>query len=293
MDERGDALATRHQGVLRDLAQPGAVLPRWQRGERAHVGVDRERLMERADQVLALGEVDRGLAADGGVDLGEQRGRGLHDRDAAVVHGGGEAGGVAHHTATERDHRVVAQEPPGGETRAQVVDGGERLGVLALAHQEQVGRDPRPLEGGGQRGRVEVGDTGLAHDRDPAAPGEQRARPGERTVADDDVVGRVERDRHPFHAWYSSHDRVGDLVDAASLGVDLHIGGGLVRRLALRAEPRQGAAGRRPREQRDGRRRCRPARRGPRATRATRRRGRRRAGGGGSRDRAPRRHRTR
>ena len=57
------------------------------------VGVAQHRggLPERADEVLALGQVHAGLAADGGVDHPEQRGRDVHDRDAAVVHGGGEA----------------------------------------------------------------------------------------------------------------------------------------------------------------------------------------------------------
>ena len=70
-----------------------------------HVGVaqHRGRLPERADQVLALGQVHAGLAADGGVDLPEQRGRHVHDRDAAVVDGGGEPGGVGDQPAADGD----------------------------------------------------------------------------------------------------------------------------------------------------------------------------------------------
>ena len=117
------------------------------------VGEHPERLVERADQVLALGEVDRGLAADGGVDLGEQRGRGLHDRDAAVVHGGGEAGGVADHAATERDDRVVAQQPPRGE-RASTGRRRWRATWRPRPRRSGTGRSvtPAPLERGGQRG---------------------------------------------------------------------------------------------------------------------------------------------
>ena len=124
-----------------DLAEAGAELARRQRGQRGDVGVDRDGLVERAHQVLALRQVDRGLAADGGVDLREQRGRRLHDGDAAVVHRRGEPGGVAHHSPAERDDRVVAEEAPAGEARAQIVDGGERLGVLALTDEEEVGGD--------------------------------------------------------------------------------------------------------------------------------------------------------
>jgi hypothetical protein len=37
--------------------------------------------MERADQVLAEPVIDAGLAADARIDLGQQRGRHLHDGD--------------------------------------------------------------------------------------------------------------------------------------------------------------------------------------------------------------------
>jgi len=39
--------------------------------------------MERADQILAVAAVDAGLAAYRTVDLGQQRGRHLHEADAA------------------------------------------------------------------------------------------------------------------------------------------------------------------------------------------------------------------
>ena len=72
------------------------------------VGEHATRLVERADHVLAARVVDAGLAADRGVDLREQRGRHLHEVDAALVAGGGEAGHVADHAAAERDDAGVA-----------------------------------------------------------------------------------------------------------------------------------------------------------------------------------------
>ena len=201
VDERGDARTIGHERVLGHLAEPGAVLARRQRRQRGDVGEDAERLVERADQVLALGQVDRGLAADGGVDLREQRGRRLHDGDAAVVHRRREAGGVADHAAAEGDDGVVAEQPPRREARAQGVDGGERLGVLAVADEEEVGGDVGALQRGDERRRVEVGDAGLADDRDAPAAAEQAPGLAEHAGADDDVVGRaLERDGHPFHA---------------------------------------------------------------------------------------------
>ena len=71
-----------------------------------------------ADVVLRLGQVDAGLAAVGGVDLGDERGGHLHDRHAALVGGGAEAGEVADDAAAERDHVVGAGHPRGERARA-------------------------------------------------------------------------------------------------------------------------------------------------------------------------------
>ena len=89
-----------------------------------------------ADEVLALGQVHAGLAADGGVDLAEQRGGHVHDGDAPVVDGGREPGGVGDDAAADGHHAVAAGEAPLGPVAAQVLDGAEVLAVLALAHGE-------------------------------------------------------------------------------------------------------------------------------------------------------------
>ena len=67
-----------------------------------------DRLVEGADQILALRRVDAGLAADGGIDLRQQRGRHLHEIDAAAQDRGGKAGEIADHAAAERDDEIVA-----------------------------------------------------------------------------------------------------------------------------------------------------------------------------------------
>ena len=64
--------------------------------------------MEGADQVLALGRVDAGLAADAAVDLGEEARRDLHEADAAAQDRGGEAREIADDAATEGDDHVTA-----------------------------------------------------------------------------------------------------------------------------------------------------------------------------------------
>ena len=85
-----------------------------------------------AGVVLALGQVDAGLAAVGGVDLGDQRGRHLDDRHAALVEVGAEAGEVADDAAAERDDVVLAGHPGAGQLAQHPLGLGHRL------------RSPRP-----------------------------------------------------------------------------------------------------------------------------------------------------
>ena len=68
--------------------------------------------MERADEVLALGQVHRRSCRRSTASTIASSVVGhLHDRDAAVVHRRGEPGDVADETAADRDDRVVAAQP--------------------------------------------------------------------------------------------------------------------------------------------------------------------------------------
>ena len=67
------------------------------------VGEHGDRLVKRADHVLRARVVHGGLAADGGVDLCEQRRRNLHEVDAALEASRGITRHVADHAAAERD----------------------------------------------------------------------------------------------------------------------------------------------------------------------------------------------
>ena len=71
------------EGVLGHLAPARRPLARRERAQGLDVAQHRGGLPERADQVLPLGHVDRRLAADGGVDLGEQGGGDVDVRHAA------------------------------------------------------------------------------------------------------------------------------------------------------------------------------------------------------------------
>src|SRR5439155_25765564 len=75
-----------------------------------YVGINQhgDGLVETADEVLAFYQVDAGFAADGRVDLREQGGGHLHDRDAAHENRGQETTHVVHDAAAERNDEAGA-----------------------------------------------------------------------------------------------------------------------------------------------------------------------------------------
>ena len=87
--------------------------------------------MEGADQVLALRQVHRGLAADGAVDHRQQRGRQLHETHAAHPAGGGEAGQVADHAAAQGQHGGVAAGAHVGKHLGYFGEAGQGLFLFA------------------------------------------------------------------------------------------------------------------------------------------------------------------
>ena len=95
------------QSVFGDLGIAGAELALRQRVEQRGIGNDQDRLMEGADQVLALKRIDAGFAADRGVNLRQQRRRHLHKVEAASHARGSEPGKVPDHATTERQHKIA------------------------------------------------------------------------------------------------------------------------------------------------------------------------------------------
>ena len=71
-------------------AIPGGELALRQRAQRVHVDDHQPRLIEGADEVLALVVVDRGLPAHAGVHLRQQRRGDLDEADAAQKRGRGD-----------------------------------------------------------------------------------------------------------------------------------------------------------------------------------------------------------
>ena len=102
-----------------------------QRLEQGRVGEDGDRLMEGADEILAVLRIDAGLAADRGIDLGEERGRDLDEADAAAEDCRGKTGQIADDTAAKGDDAVAALDRGGEQAVADLGELAEALGRLA------------------------------------------------------------------------------------------------------------------------------------------------------------------
>ena len=120
--EPGEEPGIAEQAVFDDLGIAGAEFALRQRIEQRGVGEHQDRLMEGADQIFAVGRIDRGLAADRRIHVGEQRGRHLHIIEAAPHDGRGEAGEIADDAAAERDHQIAALDARGDDRLADLLE---------------------------------------------------------------------------------------------------------------------------------------------------------------------------
>ena len=255
------------QRGLDHLGPAGGQLGRRQRGQDAGIGEHGGRLVVGAGVVLALGQVDAGLAAVGGVDLRDERGRHLHHRHAALVDRGAEAREVADDAAAERHHVVVAGHARRGQGAHNALDlrrascaprpAGSARRPRRRSRRSRVQRADRLVgdeEGPPRRRAQRAAEQALPHvhrvvARGGARPHEPRAGRG--------AVERAQRRNGVPHGLLRGlgQDRVGErLVDGARLGVQR-------RRTGRDRAP---AAGRRWRAARPCRRRRRAARRGAR-----------------------------
>ena len=164
-----EQLRALQQPVLDDLGEAAGELARRQRGQRVGVHHHQLGLPDRADVVLALGQVHARLSADGRVDHRQERRGHLEQTDAALVGGRDEAHQVPHHAPAQGGHGVAAPEPGLGRQAAEALHLGQALGALA-------GRDGRAddaeaaLLQGRARPPREPRDVAVAH--------EHHARPG-------------------------------------------------------------------------------------------------------------------
>ncbi len=189
--EPGEERGVAEEPVFQHLGIARTELARAQRGEDRDVGEHEARLMERADQVLALGRVDAGLAADRGIDLGEQRRRDLHEADAAAKDARREARKIAHHAAAKGDHRVAALDAKIEQLLADLGEHGKALARFAGRDHDLAEIEPAIHEARLQPREIERGNGRVAHHGAAGARhalGDARGAAVEQALADDDIV---------------------------------------------------------------------------------------------------------
>ena len=131
-------------------------------------------------------------------DLRQQRGRHLHEIDAAAQDRGRKAGEIADHAAAERDDEIVALDLRGDQGLADLFEAGIGLGDLAFLDHDARGRNAGRSER--RFGRLEpvFCDGAIGDDRRTHAGPQARdlfAERGQHAAADDDVIGAIaERD---------------------------------------------------------------------------------------------------
>ena len=129
--------------ILGHLAEAAAHLAWRQCRQHGGIADDPVRLPERADEVLAFGQVDTGLAPDGRIDLRQQGRRDVNDRHAAVVARGGKPADVGNDTSADRDDDIATGETPLREAATQALDRRQRLGFFTFVDEEDAVFDTR------------------------------------------------------------------------------------------------------------------------------------------------------
>ena len=170
--------------VFTTSAMPSRRCALGQRLEQRRVDHRAVRPVEGADEVLALRQVDRRLAADRRVDLGDEARRHRRPGDAAEVRRRGETGRVGRAAAAERDDRPAAVE---AQLLPEPVEGRERLRLLARRQLVRLG-EPR-AERELRVHAVDAGDVRVRDERDRAVAGDELAEPLQRAALDVDAGG--------------------------------------------------------------------------------------------------------
>ena len=150
------------QSVLDHLGEPRAQLARRQAAERTRCRDYQHRLVKRADQVLAAGVIDAGLATDCRVHLREQCRRHLHERDPALIAGCGKPGEVADYPAAERHHGAITGEAVGHQHIEHACGVGERLVRFAVRQDDF--DDAARAEALHERRQIQRRNSGVADD---------------------------------------------------------------------------------------------------------------------------------
>jgi hypothetical protein len=189
---------------LDDLGQPADVLRHRKARQYRGIGQYSGRRVERADEVLALRRVDRGLPADRRVGHAEQRrGHQYHPHPAQPCRGH-KAGQVCHGAAADADDRVGAADTGSGQLRPQARRHADLLGRLAVGHRLGLHGIPGPGQGLAHR-RGDAAEPGrVNHDHGAHLRADQRRQLRQHAGADSDLVRVLAANRDPPGGHWSA-----------------------------------------------------------------------------------------
>jgi len=129
--EAAEEFSIINDAVFNDLRKTCAELARGQSAQCVEIAQDKFGLVKRADEIFPGGEVHADFAADGAIDLREERGGHLHEIDAAQISGGHESGEIADHSAAEGDHKRTSLDAVFGQLIVTGLHIFQRLGFFA------------------------------------------------------------------------------------------------------------------------------------------------------------------
>jgi hypothetical protein len=173
--------------------------------------------MEDADEVLAARTVDAGLAADGRVDLRQQRSRDLHEVHAAAHDAGGKSGQIANNTATERDDDIAAFQSCGEHAVHHLFEMRETLGLFSSRQRDDGGPNAALFKAGPQRLEVGGGDIDVGDHRGARAGQAARnlgAGAQQQAGADQYVIGAIAEPDFDGDCRIAFHERASPVAAA-------------------------------------------------------------------------------
>ena len=162
--------------MLEQFGPAVAQMPVREGTQECRVDDHRARLREGADQVLPAWVVDPGLAADGGIGHGQERGGHVDEGDPAEAGGGGEPGEVGDHAATEADDEIGTLDAVADEAVVDERDGCERLVLFAGGDSEFERREGCGFERAECAAREERANGGVGDHERAALEAESRGQ---------------------------------------------------------------------------------------------------------------------
>src|SRR5579875_2261222 len=127
--QQGKQFSVKYDTILYDFCPSLGTFALRQGQQRRRVGKDEARMIESSDQIFAPYMINTSLAANSGIDLGQQGCRYLDQWDASQICSGGIAHQIAHDASAKRDDRFAALGPA---LYQPIVDGSQLLLRFAL-----------------------------------------------------------------------------------------------------------------------------------------------------------------